>query len=138
MVGTMESTQSTMLSFGSSIANFDLFSEPPPLAATITSTVSPGTSSTCTTAGVLSPVFLRLPSGSASIDARSLLSSCGVGAAHALVDHLLQAHLRVPAHVHADADEGDRDPRVLTDRTVALGAHARVDEDLRHRILRGG
>ena len=68
------STQSTMLSFGSSIANFDLFSEPPPFAATITSTVSPGTSSTCTTAGVLSPVFLRAPSGSVRIEARSLLS----------------------------------------------------------------
>ena len=75
MVGTMVSTQSTMLSFGSSIANFDLFSEPPPFAATITSTVSPGTSSTCTTAGVLSPVFLRAPSGSARIEARSLLCS---------------------------------------------------------------
>ena len=76
MVGTMESTQSTMLSFGSSMANLDLFSEPPPFAATITSTVSPGTSSTCTTAGVLSPVFFRAPSGSVSIDARSLLCSC--------------------------------------------------------------
>jgi hypothetical protein len=74
MVGTMESTQSTTESDGSSIANFDLFSEPPPLAATITSTLSPGTSSTCVTAGVLSPVLFRLPSGSASIEARSGLS----------------------------------------------------------------
>jgi hypothetical protein len=74
MVGTNESTQSTMLSEGSRQANFDLFSEPPPLAATITSTLSPGTSSTCVTAGVLSPVLFLLPSGSASIEARSGLS----------------------------------------------------------------
>jgi hypothetical protein len=46
IVGTTDSTQSTILSLGSSIANFDLFSEPPPFAATITSTLSPGTSST--------------------------------------------------------------------------------------------
>ena len=49
-----------------------------------------------------------------------------------------ERHLRVPAHVHADADEGDGDARVLADRAVALGGHARVDEDLRHRVLRRG
>src|SRR5574343_643889 len=43
MVGTVLSTQSTMLSDGLSMAILDLFSEPPPLAATITSTLSPGT-----------------------------------------------------------------------------------------------
>ncbi len=43
MVGTVFNTQSTIESEGSSITNFDLFSEPPPLAATCTSTVSPGT-----------------------------------------------------------------------------------------------
>jgi hypothetical protein len=74
IVGTIESTQSTMESLGRSMANFDLFSEPPPFAATITSTVSPGTSSTCVTAGVLSPVLTRLPSGSARMEARSGLS----------------------------------------------------------------
>ena len=74
MVGTVFSTQSTMESHGFSITNFDLFSEPPPLAATVTSTLSPGTSSTWTTAGVLSRVFLRANSGSATIEARSLLS----------------------------------------------------------------
>ncbi len=74
IVGTTDSTQSTIESFGSSIANFDLFSEPPPFAATITSTLSPGTSSTCVTAGVLSFVLTRLPSGSASTEPRSLLS----------------------------------------------------------------
>ena len=45
MVGTVFSTQSTIESDGLSIANLDLFSEPPPLAASVTSTVSPGTSS---------------------------------------------------------------------------------------------
>jgi hypothetical protein len=43
MVGTVFSTQSTMESEGFSMANLDLFSEPPPLAAQITSTWSPGT-----------------------------------------------------------------------------------------------
>ncbi|MNT06726.1 hypothetical protein D3C72_1414070 [compost metagenome] len=45
MVGTVFSTQSTMESDGFSITNFDLFSEPPPLAATWMSTVLPGTTS---------------------------------------------------------------------------------------------
>ena len=43
MVGTVFSTQSTMESEGFSITSFDLFSLPPPLAATCTSTVLPGT-----------------------------------------------------------------------------------------------
>ena len=74
IVGTVFSTQSTIESDGFSIASFDLFSEPPPLAASRTSTVSPGTICTCTTAGVLSRVFLRSKCGSATIDARSVLS----------------------------------------------------------------
>ncbi len=74
IVGTVFSTQSTIESDGFSMANFDLFSEPPPLAAIFTSTVLPGTTSTWTTAGVLSRVFLRAPAGSATIDARSVLS----------------------------------------------------------------
>jgi hypothetical protein len=45
MVGTVLSTQSTMLSLGLSMTIFDLFSEPPPLAATVTSSSSPGTTS---------------------------------------------------------------------------------------------
>ncbi len=56
------------------MANFDFASEPPPLAATITSTLPPGTTLTLTMAGVLSPVLRRLPAGSASTLARSLLS----------------------------------------------------------------
>ena len=42
MSGTMSSTQSATESEGFSIANMDLFSEPPPLAATVISTRSPG------------------------------------------------------------------------------------------------
>jgi len=63
-----------MESDGLSMANFDFASEPPPLAATITSTLSPATIFTFTTAGVLSRVLRRLPAGSASTEARSLLS----------------------------------------------------------------
>jgi len=74
MVGTVFSTQSTMESDGLSMTNFDLASEPPPLAATVTSTVSPGTSCVWITAGVLSRVLTRLPAGSASTLARSGLS----------------------------------------------------------------
>ena len=43
IVGTVFITQSTIESRGFSIANLDLFSEPPPLAAIFTSTVLPGT-----------------------------------------------------------------------------------------------
>ena len=75
MVGTVFMTQSTSESDGFIMIIFDLFSEPPPLAATLTSTVLPSTSSMCTTAGVLSLVFLRSKCGSATMEARSLLSS---------------------------------------------------------------
>ena len=74
IVGTVFRTQSTIESDGLSIANFDLFSEPPPLAAMLTSTVFPGTRSKWMTAGVLSLVLRRLPAGSATIDARRRLS----------------------------------------------------------------
>ena len=45
IVGTVFRTQSTIESDGFSIVNLDLFSEPPPFAASFTSTVSPGTRS---------------------------------------------------------------------------------------------
>ena len=63
-----------MESFGFIITNLLLFSLPPPLEATITSTVLPGTMLMLMTAGVLSFVFLRSKIGSFRIDARSLLS----------------------------------------------------------------
>ena len=72
--GTASTTQSATESDGFSIANMDLFSEPPPLAATVISSRSPGTSSVWITAGVLSRVPARLPAGSATIEARSLLA----------------------------------------------------------------
>ena len=74
MVGTVFRTQSTMESDGLSMTNLDLASEPPPLAATWTSTVAPGTSCMWITAGVLSRVFWRFPAGSARTEARRTLS----------------------------------------------------------------
>ena len=56
------------------MANLVLFSEPPPLAATCTSTLFPGTNSTFRIQGVLSLVFLRSKIASAKTDARNLLS----------------------------------------------------------------
>ncbi len=76
IVGTVFSTQSTIESEGFSIANFDLFSEPAPFAATSTATLFPGTSSIWITAGVLSLVFVRPKTGSSTMEARSLLSGC--------------------------------------------------------------
>ncbi|MNQ48111.1 hypothetical protein D3C85_619780 [compost metagenome] len=58
-----------------------------------------------------------------------------VGATHAFVDHVVQAHGgAIPTHVHAHADEHGHDAGVLADRAVAGGAHARVDQDLRHGV----
>ena len=74
IVGTVFMTQSTRLSLGLSMMNLLLFSLPPPLAATVTSSLSPGTTVMWITAGVLSLVFLRLNSGSSSTEARSRLS----------------------------------------------------------------
>ena len=59
-----------------------------------------------------------------------------VGAPHAFVDHVREAQLRLPAHIHADLEEHVDDAGVLADRAVALGAHARIGEDLRDRIFR--
>src|SRR5690606_6568471 len=62
----------------------------------------------------------------------------GVGAAHALVDHVVQAHGgAVPADVHADLGDHGDDAGVLADRAVAGGAHARVDEDLGQGVAGG-
>ena len=74
MVGTVFKTQSTTLSLGLSMTNLDLFSLPPPLAATVMSSLLPGTSCVKITAGELSCVFLRANSGSETTDARNMLS----------------------------------------------------------------
>src|SRR5690606_33366453 len=59
-----------------------------------------------------------------------------VGAAHALVDGILErAGETLPAHVHAHFQEHGDDAGVLADRAVAFGAHARIDQDLRDRVL---
>ena len=42
------------------------------------------------------------------------------------------------ADVHADFDEDGDDAGVLADGAMALGAHAGVDEDLRHGVFGGG
>ena len=73
-VSTVPTTQSATESLGLRAANLALFSEPPPLAATWTSTLSPATMSTWRLAGVLSPVLRRSNSGSTTMDARSGLS----------------------------------------------------------------
>ena len=74
IVGTVLSTQSTTESPGFSMTILLLFSLPPPLAATVTSSVLPGTISVKITAGVLSLVFLRSNCGSSTTLARSVLS----------------------------------------------------------------
>ena len=45
--------------------------------------------------------------------------------------------MRFEAHVHADLQEDVDDAGVLADRAVALGAHARVGQDLRDGVLGG-
>ena len=72
--GTTSNIQSTILSLGLSMVSLALFSEPPPFAAILTSTLSPTTNEICTTAGVLSLVLARFPAGSFTIEARNLFS----------------------------------------------------------------
>ena len=72
-------------------------------------------------------------------DDRSAQNVVGVrvGAPHTFVDHVGQPHGDAfPAHVHADLDEGDDDARILADRPMTFGAHARIGENLRDRVLR--
>ncbi|MNC94389.1 hypothetical protein D3C83_112290 [compost metagenome] len=74
MPGTVFTTQSAIESDGLSIANLAFASEPPPLAATSTDSLSPATICTLITAGVLSRVFFLPKSDSSSTEARSGLS----------------------------------------------------------------
>ena len=60
-----------------------------------------------------------------------------IAAAHAFIDRIFDRALEAfKAYVHADLQEDIHDAGVLADRTLALGAHARVGQDLRDRILR--
>ncbi len=62
-----------------------------------------------------------------------------VAAAHAFVDGIFErAGEPVQPHVHADLQKHIDDAGVLADRPLAFGAHARVGQDLRDRVLRGG
>ena len=66
-----------------------------------------------------------------------------IGAAHALVDQILQllgllAGGRLKAHVHADLEKDGDDACVLTDGTMSLGAHAAVDQQLGDGVLGRG
>ena len=60
-----------------------------------------------------------------------------VGAAYTFIDHVLQPHVAFPAHVHAYIDEHGDNASVLTNGPVAFGAHAGVDQYLRHRVPGG-
>ncbi len=90
--------------------------------------------------GVVAGVFAG-EGGVGEDAAAKLVVGIEVGAADALVDHLLDGlegfAVVVPAGLHADFDEGGDDAGVLADGAVALGAHARVDEDLGHGIFGG-
>ena len=136
--GTVSSTQSTIESDGFSIANVALFSEPPPFAATVTSTLSPGNELDVhdgrrVVAGVLSrKQRIRDDRGPQSV------VGCQVAAAHAFIHHLLEAARRVPAHAEARLHEHVDDASVLADRPPAFRAHARIGQDLRDRVLRRG
>jgi hypothetical protein len=59
-----------------------------------------------------------------------------VGAAHAFVDGVGDGALEAfEAHAHADLEEHIDDAGVLAQRALAFGAHARIGQDLRDRIL---
>jgi hypothetical protein len=77
MVGTVFSTQSTMESEGLSITNFDLFSEPPPLAATDDFDVVAGDHLVRGSRPACCPsCSCALAGRVGSTEARSLLSGC--------------------------------------------------------------
>src|SRR6187551_408721 len=60
-----------------------------------------------------------------------------VGAAHTFVDHISEAHLRIPLHIHTHSHEYGHYASVLADRAMTHGTHTRVDQDLRHSIFGG-
>src|SRR5690606_18093966 len=59
----------------------------------------------------------------------------GVSAAYAFVTHIFHAHVAFELHVHTDGEEHGDDTGILTDRTVAHGAHTGVDQNLCHGVF---
>jgi hypothetical protein len=136
MVGTVFSTQSTTLSLGLSMIILDLFSLPPPLAATVTVHRVAGHDlgedhGRRVVLGVLAGE-LRVGHHAGAQRVVGVV----VAAAHAFVDGVVQAAGKAfPAHVHAHLQEHVDDAGVLADRALAGGAHLAVGEDLRDRVL---
>ena len=120
------------------MTNLDLASEPPPLAATSTSTSPPLTSRDVHDRRSVVAGVLALAGGVGEDRGAQLVVGVEIGAAHSFVDHIFDGHGRVvPADVHADLEKDVDDAGVLADGAVTLGAHARVDQDLRDRVLGG-
>ena len=142
--GTVLRTQSTMESEGLSMTNLDLASEPPPLAATVTSMVLPGTRETSTTQGGVVDGVLAGEGRVGEDAAAEFVVGVEPGAAHALVAELLQglrwgvAGVVGEADVETELEEDGHDAGVLADGAVAFGAHAGVDEDLLDGVFGGG
>ena len=134
MVGTIFSTQSTMESEGLSMANLDLFSEPPPLAATSMETVL----LPLQFRSELPPVCClwcfcaRHPGHPVWRRAAYCPDQCRPDAP--LVDHM-SATDPLPLDIHSHANKHGDNAGVLANGTVTLGTHARVDQDLRHGIF---
>ena len=112
------------------MANIDLFSEPPPLAADRDlDPVARGELGVDDRRSVVAGVG-ALEGGICDDGGAQRVVRIAVGASHAFVDHRLEIAVRLPAHVHADLDEDHDDSGVLAQGPVALGAEARIGENL--------
>ena len=59
-----------------------------------------------------------------------------IGLTNAFIDHVGEAHIALPLHVHTDPDKNRDNAGVLADRPMTHGAHARVDQNLCHGVFR--
>ena len=137
IVGTVFTTQSTIESDGLSITNFGLVLRAAALGRDLhLDRVAGHEVEVDDRRRVVARVLAR--AGRVGDDRRAQrVVRIEIGAAHAFVDHVGRRHRRAfPAHVHADLHERDDDAGVLADRPMAFGAHARIGEDLRDRVLR--
>ena len=57
-----------------------------------------------------------------------------IGASHAFIDHVGEAQICVPLNVHTHLDEHGDNAGVLTDRAFAHRTHARIHQNLCHRV----